>query len=171
MGPLPCCSIFFCLFVARLCVLTDMVSSPLVYFVLLHCCRDFLCQALCFDTVSSRLFRFGLLHCCRDFLCQALCFDTVSSQLFRFGLLYCCRNFLCQVLCFDRHGQFSTCPLWATALLYGFPLPGASLCTFLQLCVLKDMVSSPLVHFGPLPCCMVFLCQVHHCVLFFSSMF
>ena len=86
-----CPAAVFLLFFARLCVLTDMVSSPLVCF--------------------------GLLHCCRDFLCQALCFDTVSSRLFRFGLLHCCRNFLCQVLCFDRHGQFSTCPLWATALL------------------------------------------------------
>ena len=123
-----------------------MVSSPLVYFVLLHCCRDFLCQALCFDTVSSRLFRFGLLYCCRNFLCQVLCFESI----------------------FDRHGQFSTCSLWATALLYGFPLPGASLCTFLQLCVLKDMVSSPLTHFRLL--LWVLLCHAHHSLIFTSSL-
>ena len=42
---------------------------------------------------------------------------------------------------------------------------------FARFCVLTDMVSSPRVHFGPLPCCKVFLCQVHHCVVFFSSVF
>ena len=42
---------------------------------------------------------------------------------------------------------------------------------FARFCVLTDMVSSPRVHFGPLPCCKVVLCQVHHCVVFFSSVF